>query len=141
MKNGSGRGQKQETRKLPSVEEAIAAWESDGKRNPEGNKIVRDLNGKPVEVVLVTAGNKPVFAIVVNDTQEKFQIGGSMKSMEEVMGELQFRQFWKEDVFNRWYELKGVQRLDAQVNRNHQGFVFGLPGPQPLEMKVGIRAA
>lgn len=82
-----------------------------------------------------------MFAIVTNGTQEKFQIGGQMQSIEEAMGKLSFQQFLNSNVFNVWYELKGVKRLDAQVNRNHQGFIFGLSGQQPLEMKVGFRAA
>ncbi len=119
----------------PSIGEAIRMWENDHGRNPEEYKIIRGLDGKPVEVVLVNGGTEPVFAIVVNGTQEQFQIGGEMRPLEQVFGSLMFQQFLNADVFNGWYELKGIQRLDAQVSRTHQGFIFGQPGPQPLEYR------
>jgi hypothetical protein len=132
-------GKKPETSKIPTVEEAIAAWETNKEKNPEGYKIVRGLNGKPVKVLGDGDDANPVFAIVVNGKKEPFQIGqigGSMKSMEEVLGDLQFRQFINGDVFNGWYEIKGIQRLKARVSRHHQGFVFGKLGPKPKKFEV-----
>jgi len=126
----------------PSIEEAISRWENDTDRNIEGYKIVRGLDSKPVEVVLEKSGKTPVFAIHINGkSREQFQISGEMQSLNQAMGNLTFEQFLKSNVFNGWYELRGIQRLDAQVNKTHQGFVFGLPGTQPDTFPVNFRAA
>ena len=122
----------------PPVEQAIAAWENDPEKNPEGYKIVRGRDGKPVEVILVKNREPAVFAVVVNGTQEQFEFGGKMKSLEQAFGDLMLSQFINRNIFNGWVELKGIQRLDAQVSQKHQGFVFGAPGEVPVEYRVTI---
>jgi len=134
--------QKEARATKPTVEEAIEAWENDAECNKEGCKIVRGKDGKPVEVVLVDGGERAVFAVLVNGNREEtFQIGGEMQSMDQALGNLTFRQFLNENVFKDWYELKGIQRLDSQVTKRHQGFVFGLPGEQPDTFPVDFCAA
>ncbi len=127
---------KPEASNIPTVEEAIAAWEADKERNPDAYKILRGIDGKPVEITYDGNDGKTVFAITVNGKKELFQMGFLMKSIGKVFGDLEFRQFITDDVFNGWYEIKGVQRLEAQVGRYHQGFVFGILGPKPDRMKV-----
>jgi len=125
----------------PTVEKAIEAWENDVECNKEGYKIARGKDGKQVEVVLVDGSERAVFAFLVNGNREEpFQIGGEMQSMDQALGNLTFRQFLNEDVFQCWYEIKGIKRFDAQVNENNQGFVFGLPGEEPDELPTNFRA-
>ncbi|MBI3559554.1 hypothetical protein HY087_00305 [Candidatus Gottesmanbacteria bacterium] len=125
--------------KKPTVEEAITAWENNHERNSEGNKIVRGVDGKPVEVVTVKSGKDSVWAFLVNgETREQFQIGGELQSMDVALGTLRFEQFINGNIFNAWYELKGIQRLDAQVSDANQGFVFGQPGTQPESLQVSF---
>lgn len=133
MRRLSGRAS-EPSRQL-TAETAIEGWENDGKRNPEGYKIVRGLDGRPVEVI---SEGKPTinFAILVNGKSEPFQIGGSMITLEQALGQLMFRQFLNGDVFNNWYELRGIQRLDVDVSPNHQGFVFGALSQTPDEFEV-----
>lgn len=125
---------------LPTIEEAIKVWEENVERNPQGYKIVRGTDGRPVEIVLEKSGKTPTFAILVNgEKQEQFQIGGEMQPLEQALGNLTFKQFLKSNIFNGWYELRGVQRLDAKVGKMHQGFVFGMPGEQPTELPVRFK--
>lgn len=128
-------GRESEPSRQLIAEAAIEGWENDGERNPEGYKIVRGLDGKPVEVISEGAheGN---FAILVNGKKEQFQIGGSMRTLEQTLGQLMFQQFLNGDVFNNWYELEGIQRLDVDVSPNHQGFVFGTLSQTPDEFEV-----
>ncbi len=125
---------KKETK--PTAEEAIEAWEKNlNGKNEEGYKIVRGMDGKPVEVIIVRRDENSVFAFLINgETREQFQIGGELQSIEQAFGNLRFQQFLDRNVFKSWYELKGIQALDAQVSRVHQGFVFGAPGPQPDQL-------
>lgn len=132
-------GEGSKTPKHPTAEEAIASWENDKERNPAGHKIVRGVDGKPVEVVLIRGGKEAIFAFLVNgEKQDQFQIGGQMRSLEQALGNLTLTQFINDNVFNGWYELIGIQRLDAQVSKAHQGFVRGLPGTKPDRFKVNF---
>lgn len=120
-----------------SVQEAITAWENDLNKNPKGNKIVRDLDGKPVEIILLKKAENPIFAVFANGKAvEQFQIGGEMQTIEQAFGGLRFEQFLNDDVFKTWYEIGGVQRLNAKVSKGHQGFVYGLPVTKPVSLQV-----
>lgn len=125
-------------------EAAISKWENDIKHNKEGYKIVRGLDGKPVEIVLVEKSEKPfesIFAVFVNGkNREQFQINGTMQSMETALGNLRFEQFLTSNVFEGWYEIKGIKRFETFVQKMHEGFVFGLSGPQPDTLPVNFRA-
>lgn len=120
------------------VEKAISVWESDPEKNQEEYKIIRGLDGKPVEVVLEKSGKNPIFAIRANGKNiEQFQIGGEMQTERSAFGNLILRHFIKRDIFDKWYDLKGVQHLDVKVGKKHQGFLFGLSGDHPEVLSVG----
>ncbi len=140
---GQPHGENKAQAKKLTVEEAISAWENDRTGNPEGYKVARGTDGRPVEVVIIKSGVKPVWGIHVNgknDNDFQFQIGGSMRTMEEALGNLQFAEWVGDDVLNGWYDLKGVKIIKAEgLSKAHQGFVFGLPGAKPEILKVGLR--
>lgn len=118
-------GQVDETRKAkPSTEEAIKAWENDAEMNPERHKIVRGADGKPVEIV--TQG-RDTFAFLINGSRRPLPEGSLIDALSQALGQLEFQQFLHGNVFDGTYELKGVQRLDANVGNDHQGFLSGVP--------------
>lgn len=112
---------------VQTVEEAVQAWESnkDGS-NPDGFRIVRGTDGKPIEVLNERGGAEPVLAILVNGMRcQHFQVKGDMQSLEQALRNLEIQQNLLHDVFDRSYIPIGIQHLNAQVREDHQGFICG----------------